>query len=330
MKIIVIGAAGFLGNVLCRLLLKNGYAVTAADLNISSARSLFDLNINKLDLDIRDSKALEMVIQGQDIVYHLASVVRITQDRDKIMHDVNVNGVRKVAGAALQAGVSKFFFVSSIHAFSRFPSEEVITENRELALSSNNFDYDRTKALGELALQEFIKKGLRAIILNPTCFIGPYDFQPSLMGMAIRDFFSKKIIPYIGGGFNFVDVRDVAQTLIYSMDKAVPGESYILGGEWISVSEMVDLIVKIRNKSALKIKLPEMVAHLAAQVNLLKWRITQKEPAYSNQSLSHLKYHRYLDDSKARKILNHQSRPLNESLKDIFNWQMPGLSGDSY
>lgn len=320
MNIIVIGAAGFLGNVLCRALINKGYAVTAADLKTEQVASLTDLNIKRINLDIRNREQLKIALQDQDIVFHLASVIKITQDLDRSMFDINVTGVKNVAETALQSGVTKLIYVSSIHAFNRYPTQEIINEDRDLALSKNEFDYDKTKALGELALLDVIDKGLKAVIVNPTCFIGPHDYQPSLMGAAINNFFKQKIIPYVSGGFNFVDVRDVANTLVNTIENGVIGERYIVGGEWITIQKMIDLIIQTRKFSGIKIKMPDLLAQATAQMNLLKWKITKKDPSYSDQSLSHLQHHRFVDDSKARKVLNHYSRPLHETLRDIFYW----------
>lgn len=320
MNILILGAAGFLGNVLCRSLVEKGYSPTAADLNATSALSLVDLNIKKIDLDIRDSQKITKAIQEHDVVYHLASTIRITKDIDKSMHQINVTGLNNVVNAALSASVKKFIHVSSIHAFHRFPVNEIITEQRMLALSQNEFDYDRSKALGELTVLDAMNKGLNAIIISPTCFIGPYDYQPSLMGAAINKFFHQKIIPYLSGGFNFVDVRDVTETLINTMTLGASGDRYILAGEWVSIKQMLDMIVNARNTTGIKIKIPMFLAQISAQMNLLKWRLTQKEPPYSNQSLAHLKFHRYIDDTKARAALNHNPRPLMETLVDLFNW----------
>lgn len=320
MHILVIGASGFLGNVLCRLLSKKGYSITAVDLNATSAKSLSDLKINKLDLNILDIKKSEKVLCDHDVVIHLASLIRITKDKDRSMYNTNVVGLKNIANLALRVGVKKFIFLSSIHAFHRFPSHEAINENRQLAISNNEFDYDKSKAFGELVLLDAVKQGLDATIISPTCFIGPYDYCPSLMGAAIYNFFHSKIIYYLKGGFNFIDVRDVAESIITSITKGVAGERYILAGEWLSISQMIDIIISVRKYSATKIKIPNLLAQITAQMNLLKWKLINKYPTYSNQSLSHLSFHRFIDDTKAREVLNHNPRPLYRTFIDIFNW----------
>lgn len=329
MKVIVTGASGFLGNVLCRALHKNNYEVTALALDAKSAASLQDLPIKKLDVNLLDKNAVSDIFSGQDIVFHLASLISILPDKNKSMHALNVDVVAHLAELALAANVSRFIHVSSIHAFHRFPADKIIDENRALALTDDEFDYDKTKALGELAFLDVVKKGLNGVIVNPTCFIGPYDFEPSLMGNAVNNFFQQKIIPTLDGGFNFLDVRDVAQTLINTIKQGQTGERYLLAGEWISMTDMINLIVKLRGVSGIKIKIP--TGFLRMQATILEWyaKLFDKKIPFSTQSLGHLKFHRFIDDKKARQILNHQTRPLIETLKDIHHRNLLQITNQS-
>lgn len=328
MNVIVIGASGFLGNVLCRLLHKKDYTVTALALDATTAISLQDLSIKKINATILDKKSLSNVLQNQDIVFNLAGTISILKDRTKCMYAVNVKGVKNVAEAALAANVRKFIHVSSIHAFHRYPEDQAIDENRPLALTEDEYDYDRTKALGEVALLEVMAKGLNAVIINPTCFIGPYDFEPSLMGSSINNFFAQKILPSLSGGFNFLDVRDMAQTLINTIEHGKNGERYLVAGEWISVNDMIDVIIQLRGFSGVKMKIPSALLYIQAYLQVFYATLfnTKKIP-FSNQSLGHLKFHRFITDDKAREVLQHQNRPLAETLRDANEWNKQRISG---
>lgn len=324
MNVIVTGASGYLGNVLCRLLQEQNYHVTAVALDATTAKSLADLDIKKIDADIRDAEKIFKLFENQDVVFHLASVISIMPDTDKKMHSINVDGLSVVAEAALNAKVQRFIHLSSIHAFSAFPKEETIKEERELALSSSDLDYDRSKAQAEIVLKKFIDRGLNAIIINPTGFVGPHDYEPSLTGDAVHQFcFTKQPIAFfLPGGFNFVDVRDVAQTLINTITKGVPGENYIVGGTWIPVSKMIDYIFAARGVKRWKMEIPLSIAKIFVSIKLLYWKLTGKKVLYSHQSIRHLSHHRQIDDSKARKILDHKTRDLSESFKDVYQWLM--------
>ncbi len=321
MNILVTGASGFLGNVLCRMLDQQGFNVTALALDATKANSLKDLNITKIDADIRDTPKINAALQGQDIVFHLASLIRITEDHDNSMHEINVEATKNLAEAALSLNIKRFIHVSTIHALYRFPQQEIVNENRELALSNDEFDYDRTKALGELAVLEIAKRGLNAIIVSPTCFIGPYDFEPSLMGDVLHKFFKQKIIMYLSkGGFNFLDVRDVAKTLINTIILGESGNRYIIGGEKKSVGELIDLVIAARKTSGIKLRVPTALALSTLKFQMLYWKLMKKKILYSTQSLRHLQFHQFIDDSKARKNLQHTSRPLTETFNDIHQW----------
>ncbi len=320
MNIIVTGASGYLGNVLCRLLVQNNYNVTAIALDATTTKSLEDLQVKKIDVDILNSDKICALFENQDVVIHLANIIRITKDADRRMYAVNVEGLNVVAEAALKNKVKRFIHVSSIHAFSGHPKNEIIDEQRELALSKWHLDYDRSKAEAELNLMKFVKRGLSAVIISPTCLVGPYDFEPSLMGQAIKDIFKKKIAWVLPGGFNYVDVRDIAETLMNSITKGEVGERYILAGEWLTNNALADYIFKIRGWKGIKIKLPFFIGYLFVRISMLYWKLLNKKVMYSNQSLRHLKFHRYINDAKARKVLSHKNRPLLDTFKDLRNW----------
>jgi dihydroflavonol-4-reductase len=243
------------------------------------------------------------------------------------MDSINIDGVKVVAEAALKANIKRFIHVSSVHALSDDPKNEVINEQRALAVSSKYFDYDRSKALGELALLEVVKCGLNAVIINPTGFIGPYDYEPSILGSSIMKYFKNKILPFIGGGFNFVDVRDVAKALINSMTLGVSGERYIVGGEWLSSRQMVEKIIEVRGFKGLKVRMPIFLVLFSYYFQWISWKLFGTKILYSNQSVAHLKAHRYIDDSKAREILKHQPRPLTETFIDFYRWMTSAARG---
>lgn len=320
MNVLVTGASGYLGNVLCRLLVQQNYNVTAVALDATTARSLADLQIKKIDADITDADKIFSLLKDQEIVFHLASIIHIAKDANKYMHRVNVEGTKIVAEAALKNKIKRFIYVSSIHALTGHPRNEIINEQRELALSQWHFDYDRSKAEAELNLMEFVERGLNAVIINPTCFIGPYDFEPSLMGKAIKDIFMNKFSWILPGGFNYIDVRDVAETLINAITVGKAGERYILAGQWLTNDELADYIYTARHQKGIKIKLPFFVGYLLVRLWMSYCKLVNKKLSCSNQSLRHLKFHRYIDDSKARTILSHKSRPVAETLNDLKNW----------
>ena len=149
------------------------------------------------------------------------------------LHKINVEGTRSVTRAALEADVNRFIHFSSIHAYEQTPIDAELNESRPLVSRSNAAPYDASKAEAERVVLEAFSKGLKTVIINPTGILGPHDYKPSRMGKVISDI-SKKDRLTINAGFDWVDVRDVCEAAIKSVDQGTPGESYIISGKWTS------------------------------------------------------------------------------------------------
>ncbi|MFI4957244.1 MAG: NAD-dependent epimerase/dehydratase family protein [Gammaproteobacteria bacterium] len=320
MKIAITGASGFLGYHLIQKLLEQGHDIRAIALNATTAPSLKKFNIEKFDLDVRDSRGHHELFEGQDVVYHLAAKIAISNHCEEELMAINVEGSKAVAQAALDAGVKRFIYVSSVHALSRYPLHECVDETRELALD-DHFDYDRSKARAELAMREFAKKGLNIVIVNLTGLFGPHDFEPSLMGASLIGMInSQRAFIVCNGGFNFLDVRDAAETLARMIEKGDVGESYILGGEWYHSREIGQTLACLSGHGARMFMLPLCVAKITLPLNRLIWRLLGQPDMYTEQSIVHLKSHRFISDKKARTALDHRSRPLWETMRDMVDW----------
>ncbi len=320
MKVTITGASGFLGYHLIQKLLEEGHEIKAVALNATTAPSLKQFHIQKSDLDVRDSRGHRELFEGQDVVYHLAAKIALSNAYEEELMAINVNGSKAVAQAALDAGVKRFIYVSSVHALSRHPHHECVDETRTLALD-DPFSYDRSKAKAELAMREFAKKGLNIVIVNLVGLFGPHDYEPSLMGASLIGMMkSKRAFIVCNGGFNFLDVRDAADTLVRMIEKGKTGESYILGGEWYHSREMGQTVATVSGHGAKMFILPLFVAKITLPFNRLMWRLLGQKEMYTEQSIVHLKSHRFISDKKARTELDHRSRPLWETMRDMVRW----------
>lgn len=320
MNIAITGASGFLGYHLISLLVRDGHQVTAIALDATRSPALKRFNIEKHDLDIRDTDGHRALFQGKDVVYHLASVIDLTNRHTAEVFSINVDGTQAVAQAALDAGIKRFIYVSSIHALDRNPLDVLIDESRPLALD-DPFDYDRSKACAEVVLQTYSQKGLNVITANLTGLWGPEDYIPSIMGLSLMSFMKQKRCMFAcNGGFNFVDVRDAAQTLVHMLEKGQPGECYIIGGEWYHSREMAEFANRAAGLRAPVLLLPEHFARIILPLNRLVWKILGMRELYTAQSVVHLKSHRHISDQKARSVLGHTSRPITETMRDMYAW----------
>jgi len=208
--IVVTGATGHIGNVLVRELLKRGKKVRAVIPPFEDTTPLEGLEVERVEGDVRNADSLIHAFNGADVVYHLAGIISILPGKTELLYQVNVEGTRNVVEACLKSNVRRLIYTSSIEAIAEPPQGTVIDETIPFAPDNAIAEYGRSKAKAALAVLEGLKKGLDAVIVCPTGVIGPYDFKLSEMGQLFIDFARGKSRIYVGGAYDFVDVRDVA------------------------------------------------------------------------------------------------------------------------
>ena len=318
--ILVTGAAGHLGNVLVRDLVKSGEVVRVMVLPGEDLRSLEGLEVEYVQGNVLDRASLKKAMQGVEFVYHLAGIISILPGMGERMYAVNVEGVRNVAETALECGIKRLVHTSSIHAFMRVEHGVVINESISFALGSSRNTYDRTKAEGTLVVLEAVRKGLDAVIVFPTGVIGPYDFRDSEMGKTLCDFAQKKWHFLVDGAYDFIDVRDVAQGLIKACQNGRTGETYILSGVHIKVREIRRIVAEISGNFAPEIVIPFPLAFFLASFTELFYRINKGIPKFTRYSLKVLQDNSVITSEKARNELGFVVRPIRETIMDTLNW----------
>ncbi|MFZ3070195.1 MAG: SDR family oxidoreductase [Anaerolineaceae bacterium] len=325
MMILVTGAAGHLGNVLVRELLANGEKVRALVLPGEDIQSLENLDVEVFEGNILDQEKITKACEGVEMVYHLASLVAITEEMFDLMQLVNIEGTRNVIQAARQTGVKRMVYTSSIHALER-PKPGVVIDER-LAFDPNNpaGPYDRTKAAATLLVLEAVKTGLDAVIVCPTGVIGPYDFKRSEMGEMMLSWMKKRPSVSIQGKFDFVDVRDVALGHILAGEKGKPGETYLLSGEQITISTLRCLVQQAAGVDTQEIKFPARFAAFLAPLMEVYYRITKTRPKFTRYSVETLRSNSLISSLKAQRELGYRPRRLSDSIKDTVEWWLQNL-----
>ncbi len=312
--IAVTGGTGHLGHVLIINLLENNYKVFA--LYRKSLPALKHPNLVWMQGDITNQNTVYSLVQDAKIIIHSAAVISIgNMDKDEV-YDSNVNGTKSIIKAC-QKFKTRFIYISSSTAVKETMGTEVFDENRPYKTKSD-FIYEWTKAISEQLILDAVKsQNLNAIIIRPTSIIGPPDYRPSYFGQTIFQFAHLKLPLIISGGYNLVDVRDVSQSIINSIDKGISGEIYLIGGTYLSLKQMAEITNPERKFAVLPL-------------NLLIWllpviKIYQKifpiELPITKESLVTLKRApKNVDNSKAMKHLNHQIRPIEDTIKDLLEW----------
>lgn len=322
---LVTGAAGHLGNVLVRELLARGEKVRALILPGEDTQSLEGLPVERVDGNVLNIDSLRAAMQEVDVVFHLAALVSITEEKSYLLQAVNVDGTRNVIEAAKEANVQKLIYTSSIHALERPPLGVSITE--KLAFDPNNpaGPYDRTKAQASILVQQAAQDGLNTSILCPTGVTGPYDYRRSEIGELILSFMQKRLNFLIEGAFDFVDVRDVALGQILARDHGGPGEAYILGGERVELKLFHDLVQKVTGKETTVITFPLPVALIVAPMAELYYKITKTRPRITRYSIETVISNSDICSDKAKAELGYQPRSLVSSIADTVRWWWDNL-----
>ena len=317
---VVTGAAGCIGNVLTRELVKKDKKVRTLIRSTSNLSSLEGLKIEKVLGDILDRDSLIKAFRGADIVYHLAATISIMPGDKKLIRRNNLEGTRNVINACLECGVRRLVYTSSIHALKEPLEGIIIDESMPFDLNSRRGEYDRSKALASLEVIEAAGNGLDTTVVCPTGVLGPYDFRGSLITRTFIDFARSKMKITLNGAYDFVDVRDVAEGLILAAEKGRTGQCYILSGERVTMDEMMAMLSGISGVGLPEYKVPVWLVKAAGMISPLYYKLANKTPRFTIYSINTLQSNSYISHEKASRELGYNPRPVKESIKDTFRW----------
>jgi dihydroflavonol-4-reductase len=317
---LVTGATGHIGNVLVKELISRGEKVRILVLPGEDLSSLNGLPIEIFKGNVLDEKSISAAMDGIEYVFHLAGIISVMLGEDSLVHDVNVNGTKNMVKAARQAGVKRFIYTSSIHAFKRMPHGITIDENIPIDPDSAIAAYDRSKSEATLAVLAEVQLGLPAVIVCPTGVLGPYDYKGSEMGLMINEWMKHSLNFMIEGKYDFVDVRDVVTGMIAARDRGVIGQIYILSGELIRVVDIWRMVKELLNFKASIIQVPTKLAFFAAKLSDYFYRHFKIKPIFTTYSLETLHSNAVINNNKAKNMLGYHPRSLKETIRDTVNW----------
>lgn len=318
MTVAVTGSTGHVGVNLIRALLEEGHRVKAMVFPGTSLPPGLDVEL--CEGDVLDPEGLRKAFGGAELVYHLAGVITLKARRDDLAQRVNVDGARNVAEACKETGVRRLVHFSSVHAFSAFPRDGVVDETRPLCEEPDAMAYDRSKADGHREILAAVEEGLDAVVVHPTGVIGPYDYEPSLMGKTLLDIHTRSLPAVVNGGFNWVDVRDVVQGAMAAARVGRTGENYLLGGHYVTVPGLAQLVSEITGVKAPPMALPIWFVRLVVPFVALGAFLTKTAPRFTTASMHALQNHQQVCHDKAARELDYAPRPIRETLRDTYDW----------
>ncbi len=313
---VVTGASGFVGLNLVEALRSTGWSVRTFDL--LPLTGIEPDGVDHVLGDVRDGEALRAVFDGADVVFHLAARITLSS-ADPVAWDVNVNGPAAAATAALDVGVARFVHCSSVHAFDLSLAHPRLDELSPRSLAADRPVYDRSKAAGEAEVRKVIDRGLAATIVNPTGVIGPIDHGPSRMNLVLHRAARGRLPVVVHGGFDWVDVRDVAVGLIAAADRGRVGENYLLPGHQASAKHLARLAAALNGHLGPVAAIPGVVAARLAPAGE---RIGRRfgSDVVTPASIGTLVEHPVVDGSKAARELGHVPRPLEDTVRDFVRY----------
>jgi len=320
MKCFVTGATGHLGNVLVKKLYDQGHQITSLvlpnDKNINIIEPYTDIVYG----DIMDYEKLLKIVLNFDVVFHLAGIVEISSGKWNKLYNVNVLGSNNILKVCQKNKIKRLVYTSSVHAFEEAEKGIIMVEPREFNYKKVKGNYAKTKALASDILMNQNVDDLEVIIVCPSGIIGPYDYQLSNTGQIFIDCMLGRLTAYINGGYNFVDVRDVADGIINASIKGKNKEVYLLTGDNISVKELLDYICEQLGKKPIKTRLARWFILITSYFAELYYKLRKQKPLFTYYSVKVLGSNHAFSSEKARINLGFTNRNIKETLKDTLTF----------
>lgn len=318
---VVTGATGHIGNTLVRELSKIDDAKIKLLILPDEDVSVFnDLNVEIKFGNILDINFLKREINENDVVFHLAGIIDISSAKKDMVYKVNVEGTKNIASVCLEKKVKKFIYTSSVHVIPPLKKGVLLGEpeifNEKIIIG----DYAKSKTLAVKIVFNLVKSGLNAVVTYPAGVIGPNDYKVSEMGTLILDISNKKISNRISGGYNFVDVRDVAQGLISAYKNGRIGEGYILSGHMVSIDDLFKIVNKKFGRTKLVPKIARWFVKMFAKLAELHYKIRKRKPLFTSYSLYTISSNHNFSNQKAKKELQFNPRSIESSIFDAIDW----------
>ncbi len=325
---IITGAKGHLGNTLVRMLRHSDCEIRGLVLPGEIAEN--QDNVTYYQGDVRRAETLRPLFAHTDgaqvTVIHTAGIVDISEQVSPLLYDVNVNGTQTLADLALEENVHRFIYVSSVHAIAERDGLHVLREVKRFNPDEVVGGYAKTKAAATQVVLDAVAQGLRAVVVHPSGILGPYDASGNHLVQMVSDYIRGRLPACVQGGYDFVDVRDVAQGCLLAAEKGRIGECYILSNRHYEVREVLDIARSICGGRRLPV-LPMWLVRAAAPLLGAAARLRRQRPLYTAYSLYTLTSNDKFSHDKATLELGYRPRDLYQTIADTVSWLKQQTTG---
>ena len=338
----ITGATGFLGSHVARVLAEQGAELRLLVRPSSDLRNLDGLNADRVVGDLRDAASIEKALSGCDVVFHVAADYRLwVRGRDSNeMYRSNVEGTRSLLEAARKQRVRRVVYTSSVatmgfvsnHAAAELRSawrgegarphtNAVADEESPVSLGDMIGHYKRSKFMAEQVAIETARSGVDVVIVNPTTPIGERDIKPTPTGRIVVDFLKRKFPAYVETGLNLVDATECARGHVQALEKGRSGERYILGGENLTLKQILDRLAAITGLPSPTVKLPYIFALAAGVVDeMVTGRLLGREPRATIDEVRMARKMMFVSSAKAERELGWRTVPVDGALRRSVEW----------
>lgn len=321
-RALVTGGTGFVGSAVVRTLLDRGVSVRALVRRSSRLDNLEGLDVEAVYGDLDDPTTLGAAVTGCDRLFHAAADYRLWAPDPNALYRTNVEGTRSLLRAAGDAGIERVVYTSSVAALRPGTRDVPGTEADPVSEAEMIGDYKRSKFLAEAAAFEVGEEmGLDMVVVNPSTPMGPRDIKPTPTGRIVERALAGQMPAYVRTGLNIVHVDDVAHGHWLAYESGRRGERYILGGENLTLKEILDEVARLAGRPPPRFELrPEWLMPIAALAELWARGIGASEPFVSRDALRMSKHTMFFSSEKAKRELGYAHRPAIDAIRDAVEW----------
>ena len=317
----VTGATGFVGSHVARVLAEQGADLRLLVRSSSNPRNIEALKADRVLGDLRDPASLEKAISGCDVVFHVAADYRLWVRDPEQMYRSNVEGTRAILEAARNKSVRRVVYTSSVATMGFSSNGHPADEDSPVSLENMIGPYKRSKYMAEELALAAGRGGMDVVVVNPSTPVGEQDIKPTPTGRIVVDFLKEKFPAYVDTGLNLVDVDVCARGHVAALEKGRSGERYILGGENLTLKQILDKLAAITGLPSTRMRVPYVMALATGVVDeIVTGHVLGREPRATIDAVRMGRKKMFVSSAKAERELGWENVPVDGALRRAVEW----------